>query len=288
MIQYLKKVVLFITIFIFINIIYLAILFHYNPDFSKRIESLKLNHEKLDIAIFGNSYALDDFDVEIIEKQGMSGYNFALGGASVKTTYTQLIELQKNLNGKLPKYIVYGLGPSLDQSDKIHPIVTWTKFNRPWSLNDLPVYKFNWLIYELIKILISEDHRKSYIHKGQFRSPKKVPDYTTLDSAASLLENLCADTFFKEIIHLCSARKSTLIIVELPAVKNKRNFSTPHTFTFITRSNYYTYFNLNTPVNTSWINEQEDWLGGSHLNQYGAEKFTKQFMDTLIARRKSR
>ena len=97
---------------------------------------------------------------------------------------------------------------------------------------------------------------------------------------ASLTPLLYNDTFFRKIVHLCSTSKSTLIIVDLPAVKNKRIISKINLG--VEMDENLRYFNMNTLENTSWIKNEEHWLGGSHLNQYGAEHFTSQFIDTLL------
>lgn len=274
---YLSKLILFIVFFTLINWIYLILLQNYNLEFVKRIESIKNDNSKINMAIFGNSYALDDFDSELISNELMPSYNFALGGATVRTSLLQLKELLKSRNGNLPKFIIYGIGPSLDQGNKIHPIVDYTQSPRRWSFQDLPLLRFNWLFYELLKLPISKNHRNSTIVYGQYRSPKISIDNSTNDSCESYLKPLLEDHHFLEFMKVCHIYNSHLIIVELPAVNSKRNYTrkTPKL------SHYPNLLYLNMNQNTDYINSETDWLGGSHLNQFGAKKFTTIFNDSI-------
>jgi hypothetical protein len=160
----------------------------------------------------------------------------------------------------------------------IHPIIDFTSKDKRWKLSDIPVFKFNWLFYELLKLTVSEAHRKSSVEYGQYRSAKCVPDESNLNFVISKKDMLLHDSCFIEMIDICKRNKSQLLIVDLPATLDKTTSLGMESR--ITKN--IEYLNFNTEDKLNWINPKKDWLGGSHLNVVGAEKFTRIFRDSVL------
>ena len=83
------------------------------------------------------------------------------------------------------------------------------------------------------------------------------------------------------IEELCSKNNITLLIVEMPGYKNTRN--NDHFEIHIIDKNEPDGFlyNFNNIEFCTIFDDEQDWIGNSHLNLTGAEKFTKEMIKVL-------
>ena len=252
-------------------------------DFFKRIEAINLDNPNFDVLIIGNSLAMDGIDTKYLSDNGYSSYNLSIAGASILTNYYQLEEYFSHYKMK-PKYVIIGLGSFISSftSREIHPVVDFTKKDKVYTINDIPMIKFKWMFLENFKKIISKSHRNAYLQLGQLKFDKIVPDITKVDPNKKFpLEKYKTSVPLKKIITLCSSNSITLIIVEMPGFKNVRHQkSFDYKILNKKESNGY-LFDYNNFDFCKIFNDKKDWVGNSHLNEFGATKFTKRLLQDI-------
>ncbi|MGW9686016.1 hypothetical protein [Flagellimonas sp. 2504JD1-5] len=285
--KFIFKISLFLFSFLLINILYLVIIQNLDWNFYKRVESLNLNKPTYENIILGNSLAMDGIDCRLFSNNPDNTYNLAIGGASLNTNYIQLLEYLE-IAQTSPKRVVLGIGSYRENSfkkNKIHPMVEFTKPGYNYKLTDLPVLKFKWIFKELIKKIISADHRNAELVQGQLRISRTVPDKTqnkviigNVPFAKYQNSNL-----IKQIAQLCNQNKIEFILVEMPGFRKTRNNNSigPYEMDYQLDKKVKLY-NFNGSDIDTVLNPNEDWLGGSHLNKQGAIKFTKFIKNYII------
>lgn len=281
--RFIYKISVFVIIFIIINILYLGLIAFTDWNFKKRIESLKLVNPTYELLILGNSSAMDAFDTEYLTFHGLKSYNLAIGGSSFKTNYIQLNEYLTKYK-KTPKNVILGIGSYMGSfnGETIHPIVEFTMTGYKFTKNDLPLVKFQWLGSEFVKKIISSTHRNAKLSNGQLKFQKKVPDVTQY-AAQTFNINYYLDSYYTgEIARLCSNIGIELIIVEMPGYRNTQNDTEvgPKKLYFKNGATAILY-NFNSKDFCKIFNSEDDWIGNSHLNEYGATKFTKEIFNVL-------
>lgn len=288
--KFILSILLFGIIFIAINFIYIEILKRFDWNFSKSVEASNFQNKTFDCLVFGSSFVLDGIDTEYLSKNGIYSYNFAIGGASLKSN---LIQLNKYLkHNKKPKYIIVGLGSSFNQkfdSKKIQPIVSYNyDIKDSTFINSLPLLKFKWLSHEVIKRIISKDHRNIKIVNGQLKIKKKVSDKSNYDKF--IIRNLDTLKYTNsEIINkintICKTNKIELIMIEMPGFKSTQNDIPIKPYLIKSETGSYNLFNLNNKDFCSkTFDNNKDWIGNSHLNEYGARKLTKYILENCVKR----
>jgi hypothetical protein len=81
--------------------------------------------------------------------------------------------------------------------------------------------------------------------------------------------------------YLCSQNNIDFIIIELPGVNETQNRSAIGPYNLVVNDqDSVVLYNFNSYEFCRFIDPEKDWAGLSHLNKYGAMKFTKR----LIAR----
>jgi hypothetical protein len=85
-----------------------------------------------------------------------------------------------------------------------------------------------------------------------------------------------------EIAKLCNQNGIELLILELPGYKVTQNLTKigPHMIHF---NNGYSakLYNFNSKNFCTIFDSNIDWIGNSHLNEFGATKFTKELINTI-------
>lgn len=281
--EFIRRVLYFIVIFVLINAVFIGIIIKTDWGFQKRLDSLRFNNPDFELLVLGNSLALDGIDAEYLTLNGMKSYNLALGGSTLKTNYIQLDEYLKKYIIK-PQYIILGLGSymGIDNSEEIHPIVEVTMNNYKFTLHDLPIIKFKWLGIELLKKIVSSQHRKAKVIYGQLRFQKIITDDTNYSSSYVDLQQFERSHWIGEIEKLCNQNKIKLIIIEMPGFKETQNLSEigPHILHFANGVTSYLY-NFNSQNFCVVFDSTRDWIGNSHLNEFGALKFTNELLKFL-------
>ena len=281
--KFLFNSILFLLGIVLINTIYMLVIIKTDWNFKKRIESLNFKNPKYDVLVIGNSLAMDGIDTKLISDSGIEAYNMALGGSSLKTSFIQLNEYLFKYKKK-PKYVILGIGTYISDlnSNQINPIVEVTMDNHKYNFKDLPLVKFKWLGIEFLKKIFSTNHRNATIVNGQLRFSKRVLDNTYYDNTNVLkIEKIQNSQWVKKIINLCSENNIKLYIVEMPGFKKVRHIKRFDYLKLFHNKHEAILLDFNTIEDCNIFDEKSDWIGNSHLNKYGAKKFTIKLIQKI-------
>lgn len=268
-----------------LNALYLCACIFWDWSFSKRIEALTLSSPTYQYIILGNSLAMDGIDPEILASNSKSAYNLAIGGSSLKTNLIQLEDYLK-IAKENPKVVILALGSYINdfQRQEINPVVEFTMEGHHYGLKDLPMIKFRWLVYELIKKVIDPDHRNAKLYQGQLRIGRTVNDDSKYASPLNALpiNDYINSEYIKKIADRCRASNIHLVLIEMPGFKRTQNQTDigPHKISLDDKAPIYLY-NLNNIEFASKFDSEKDWLGNSHLNEFGAVKFTTYLKEII-------
>jgi hypothetical protein len=142
--------------------------------------------------------------------------------------------------------------------------------------------KFKWLGTELMKKVVSKPHRDAHLKHGQLRFAKTVRDNSTRKEGVDFpLEKYSKSKDLKQFVELCNEEGIRLIVLEMPGFKNTQNQESVGPFYPFDTENVELY-NLNSVSFTSFIDENTDWIGNSHLNEKGARKFTMEMFELIL------
>ena len=234
--------------------------------------------------IIGNSLALDGFDAQYLTQKGITAYNLAIGGATLKENLIQLRNFIKN--NKKPRIVILGLSSCHNKeiefdSERMNPIIEYTYGMCKWySIKNLPMIKFKWLAEEIMKKILSKDYRKAKVELGQLKLKRVRKDRTNVNKYMKIKfekRKYVNSKYLREICMLCRNNEIKIIIFEMPGTKETQNEIPvgPH---FIKYKNgmEVTLNNLNNySLCEKLISAEEDWLGNCHLNERGARKLTE-------------
>jgi hypothetical protein len=276
--------VFFTVYFILINVIYFGIIATTDFDFIKRWESLKFDNPNFELLVLGASTSMDAIDPELFDSNGIKSYNLAIGGSSIRTNYIQLNEYMTKCS-KRPKYVFLGLNSALVQSfddNEIQPIVEVTMKDHEYSLNDVPILKFKWLGFEFLKKIVSKKHRKAKLVYGQLKFQKIVSDNTSFNESYLNIQEFESSHWIGEMAKLCVQNEIELIILEMPGYKETQNLSKIGPYKLHFNNGYSAnLYNFNSKDFCTIFDSDKDWIGNSHLNEFGAIKFTKELIGIL-------
>lgn len=283
-----KRFLIQLTIFglglLILNFLYFLLISHTDWDFIKRTESLNLSNPTFDLLVLGNSLAMDGIDTQYLSKQGLSAYNMAIGGSSLKTNYIQLEEYLNRYEQK-PSYVILGLGSYMNnfERDDIHPIVEYTMEEHRYTFSDLPFIKFRWLGAELMKKIVSSAHRNATISQGQLKFKKIETDKTKRNPALQLnLDKYKSAKWILEILELCAAHNIQVFVIEMPGFKKTQNVDALGPYTLPINENNYRLYNFNSQSFCRIFDDSKDWIGNNHLNEIGAKRFTKHLYKEVL------
>lgn len=270
--------------FAILNVLYFGIVVKRSLEFRKRTESLRFDNPDFDLLIIGASTSFDAFDTELLTANGIKSYNMAMGGSSVKANYIQLKEYLDLYSSK-PEYVLLGLNAPLMQTfddELVNPIIEVTMEDHKFCLNDAPILKFKWLGFEFLKSIVSENHRQARMVLGQLKFQKTIPDQTPYRDQELDINEYESSFWVGEVVRLCDDNEIELIIIEMPGYKVTQNQSETglHKISF---NNGHTanLYNFNSQEFSSMFDSNVDWIGNSHLNEYGAIKFTNVIINLL-------
>lgn len=288
--KFTRKLLLFVLFFalffVLINFFYLAIISLTDWDFKKRLESINFDNPDFELLVIGNSFPEYGVDTELLTAQGIKSYNMALVGSSKKTNYIQLKEYLTKYPNK-PKYVLLCLNATSEAIDKegIQPIVEFTMKNHRYSVKDIPISKFRWLGVEIFKKLISSKHRKARISYGQIKWEKNSPDETDFSEIYLNLQMYESSKWVGEIVKLCNQSGIEILLVEIPGLRETQNLSEIGPY-FLSFSNGYSavLYNYNSRDFCTIFDPEKHWIGQSHLNEFGACKFTEQLISIIKKR----
>lgn len=282
---FLKKCLWFLIVVIVLNILYVFLLLGFSPAFQKTYAISTFKGKNYDLLILGNSMALDGIDAEYLTKEGVNSYNLALAGDHISTSSAILEDYLKD--NAPPKTVMIGLSSAIGRGylNKIpfkNPEVEffynpdlWTNIKNP------PLLNFQWLAVDMLKIIVSKDHRNAELILGQWRTSKVIPDHSVYakPNYPKLEYN---SPYLKQIIEKCESRGINVILVELPAA-NKNQNSLPFEYDVKFGNKIKKVYNLNNQaIASKLINPSTDWLAPDHLNERGAAKVTQYLLKNVI------
>ena len=245
--RFIINICLIAILFAVVNALYLALLFWTDISFIKRCESMHFNDPDYELLVIGNSLATDAFDTELLTHKGLSSYNLAIPGSSVKTNYIQLKEYLLKYS-KTPKYVILGMGTYTGtfEDETIHPIVEYTSQGYTYKISDIPMMKFRWLAIELLKKMVSSSQRNVKVSSGQFKFRKVRTDKTHYKNNTFQIDKYGKSHNIQKIAALCKENKIELILIELPGFKKVQNINEtgPNLITYPDGSTA-TLYNLN-------------------------------------------
>lgn len=274
---FLKKCGWFVGLIILINSLYLLLLLCFSPGFKKMYNLSQLKNKNYDLIVLGNSMALDGIDAAYLSQKGLNSYNFAVAGDHVSTS---LMILETYLRNNIkPKAVLIGLSSSIGNSylnevPFTNPEVEF--FYHPSFVSNLtnpPLFNFQWLAVDMMKIVVSKDFRDARMIRGQWKTKKNIVDTSIFKKTVN--PNLeYSNPYLLKIVKECKKRRIKVIFVELPGANENRN-NLPFEYTVQLLDNNSTIYNLNNyEVSTKIIDASTDWLAQDHLNENGAKKIT--------------
>ena len=285
--KFLFKISIFLLLFTLSNLVFLKLIQKFDWNFSKLMYMDAFENQDYECLIIGNSLALDGFDMTQFDEQGIEAYNCAIVGSSIKSNLVQLEQyLSKN---KAPKMIIHGMSSYRNtdfNSEIIYPAVDYLYVNTKPSYQELPMIKFKWMGAELLKKIVSSNHRNAEVYKGQLRSKRTVPDKTQLPK--NLVSQLDLSRYenahyLASIDSICLEHNIKQISIEMPAYLECQNAAPIGPIKYINSKGVErSFYNLTNTEFCKIFNPKTDWLGDSHLNLYGSQKFTKYLFDYKI------
>ena len=275
----------FIAFFSLINLLYLVVIINTDWDFRKRMESINFENPDFGLLVLGASTALDGIDTQYLTSKGIKSYNLALGGSTTKTNYYQLKDYIVRYNTK-PDYIIFGtntgMGAPLDDPD-IHPIVDFTMKEQRLTIDDFPIMKFKWLGFEFLKKVVSGKHRKAELIFGQLKFEKVISDETEYRDNHIDKSEMQSSYWLSEIARLCSDSSIVFMIIEMPGYHEMQNMDEVGPENIELKNGSLTaYYNFNSREFCKSLNDDNDWIGNSHLNRFGAKKFTAAIYEHIF------
>lgn len=282
--SFIKKTIGFAILFVVSNYIYLLTIQQLDWNFKKRIESLNLESPNYDIIVIGNSLAMDGIDTGLLTQNGYSSYNLSIAGASLNTNYIQLNEYLKKYNHK-PEFVILGLGAYMNsfKEEKVHPVVDYGQENKKLSYKEIPMIKFKWIFKELIKKVVSKAHRDAYLHFGQLKFAKQIPDETEIDLERKFpMKKYQTSDLIRKILTTCTQNGIKLLIVELPGYKKVRHKKEFNCKLLDNQTNNGLLLDYNNIEACKIYDSNKDWIGNHHLNIYGAKKLTNLLIKDLV------
>ncbi|MBK8599653.1 MAG: hypothetical protein IPN80_03100 [Flavobacterium sp.] len=204
--QFFRKLFWFLGIIVMLNVLYLLLLLGLSPGFKKIHEVSKFENKSFDVIVLGNSMALDGIDADYLTKNGLSTYNLSVAGDHVSTSLFLLEDyIKKN---RKPKMVVVGLSSAIGKS-YLNPVPFTNPevefFYHPNFISNLtnpPMLNFQWLAVDLLKIVLSKDHREAIMVLGQWKTKKVIPDGSVFKNINSKSIDY-RDPYLLKIIALC-------------------------------------------------------------------------------------
>jgi hypothetical protein len=271
----------FLLFSVVVNGIFLIVIARTDWDFIKRLESMRWEDPRYDALILGTSLSEYGVDAELMTSKGIPTFNLSMVGSSIKTNYVQLKEYLEKYPYK-PKFVILAVNAYLEEfnQDGIQPVVEFTMKGHRYGPKDVPISKFNWAGTELLKKMVNRHYRKLEVTLGQKRNSTADYDNSGYQESYLNVDKYRGAKWLGEIAGLCDQYGITLIVAEIPGFKETQNLSGvgPTLLQFSNGHSAYLY-NFNAQDFCTDLDIEDDWCGLSHLNRYGAVKFTEALLE---------
>ncbi|MBS7786433.1 hypothetical protein KIH23_03915 [Flavobacterium sp. CYK-55] len=284
--QFVKKCIWFLAIIVLVNVAYLGILMVLSPGFKKVYEVHSFKNQNFDLLIFGNSMALDGIDSEYLQKQGISNYNMAIAGDHISSSKMMLEAYLKN--NKKPKIVAIGLSSAIgksylnDQPFKNPEIEFFYHPSLTEIISNPPLLNFQWLAVDILKILMSADHRQAQMVLGQWKTKKIIADNSDYKSQKAE-PILYTNPYLAQIVSICAQNQIKVLLLELPGSNARRNDFPYVSEVTLSDGQKCIVHNLNNfQTSQSILDADKDWLAADHLNQFGGQKVTAYWYQTVL------
>jgi len=276
--------------------------FNYNN--SEYASFTKLKHTlnaKEELLIFGSSRAQHHYNSQILAKGlGMSVYNCGFGGQGVEFSYLQLKEILKQ---NKPKQVIFDLSVNIlidpEGNSKLSGILApyyhrsldiknaldgFDKFEKYKMISN--IYPYNSTLYNILR---RKKNNEDALLKG-FQPLHSVFDTTGINTivnngfnkAYSLNDKL---KFVEKFILLCGANDIPLIIVNSPIYLTNDILDSMNAEMKLLLKPYTNCQYLDFTLDSSFKAHPEYFKDNLHLNEKGAELFTKKIIKIFMVTR---
>jgi hypothetical protein len=244
------------------------------------------------VVIFGASRAQFHYIPQIIqEKIGLKTYNAGCDG--MNSTY-QLGLLEMLLNQYKPKLIIYEAGdyltylkngitaltPYYYQYDQVKEILNQQDKYAPYKFK-LHLYAYNQKVFTIFASYLQKSRPNVSGYKAMHGSIlQEEINFKQYEAANSVEPELDPSAFqdFKRFIELCKKNNIPLILVNSPRFFDEHFKYTNLVDTLVTQYDikFFDYAN-----NPNYVHHRELFYDGNHLNNTGAELFSKELGEEL-------
>ncbi len=309
----LRKAIVKGSIFLFLLVFIISIL---NPLFilksgyrSKQVEGL-YNHpgDSYDVAFMGSSHMQGGIDPNVLwHEQGITSYDYAMGGQPLDVTYYLLKEVLKKHDTPIVVVDLYYLGLTDEYGDEGY--VRNTVDNMNLSMNKfnailnctppqdrltylVPILKYHDRWKELTMEDIHDDSSTSYFAKGfESGTEKYGKDYSGVGlTTESVALPPKTEEYLTKIIDLSKKVGFKLILTNLPYDYNSTAGSESwvkepakmfNKVAEIAKENNIPFINYNDKLSEIGFDFKADMHNSSHVNIWGANKITKDLGEFL-------
>ena len=250
------------------------------------------NVAKEDIMIFGSSRAVHHYNAQMIEDSlGLSCYNCGQDGNGIILDYGRLLMVSER---KMPKTILVDINPSFDlMENDNHKYLGWLKLHyekaevRPiFDLVDQTerikmmsqLYRYNSVFLQNLFVFLTGISNDSGV-KG-FRPTKGAFDKMKVAVGHSLDDNYSFDSkkidFLRKFIEYSEGVDLRFIVSPIWYGMNPAEFEPVRRMCEEKRIPFYDFSN-----DKKYVHQDEYFKDGSHLNDFGADEFTRDLIALL-------
>lgn len=294
-----RKVLLFFILFSLVDFLskplFMSLLANAKPSAMKNMYDISVNCNK-DIIVLGSSRAMHHYDSRIIEDSlHMSCLNCGAMSNGIVLMYGRYKLLTRHHN---PKIIIYDVHPPFDLTvgDNSKYIPTLRPFADDENIKNLfdkidkkenwkvhsNLYRFNSLLPELLAVNVRGDNclfngYAPLFNTKEFAPPVRQKSFKSGEQKRIVYDSLKI-SLFRDIIMDCKKRNIKLIFAISPSYKLYLSRQAIPLFRLCKDNNIpvFCYEEKDFPVN-----EKKYYYDSYHLNDVGAQLFTKKFVSDL-------
>ncbi len=244
--------------------------------------------DELDVLFLGSSHAFMGFDTRIFNENGLKSFNFgSMAQTPIQTEYLY----EKYAQHIKVDLIVYEVNPTLFYSDGVEATIdfinTLEMDNKLFKLTlgtGVP-NALNTMLYVYLKRMTGAKpqfvgSKGFYIDGGGYVEGRGTNKYVGEKIEKKTLEYKKKQLYaFERLISLFLRNKQKFILVQAPVTKN-HYYSLDGVDKFDEKmKSFGEYYNFNHLVE---LNDTNDFVDNSHMNQQGVEKFNKELLKIIF------
>lgn len=298
MIRFLRKLALFAIIILAIDILAGVVFSHWLTNITSGVlgnDNYICYHCKDDVLVFGSSRAKFHYNADLMsDSLGMSAYNCGASGQGIILSYGRLLMIKQRYQ---PKVIIYEVTPEFDLlKDDNHKYLSFlrTHYDQPGiseifdevdtserikMKSNLYRYNSNFLHNPLRLLKPAPENRNANGHSGFL--PKTEPfDKMKLKEDREDVEERDTDPikvhFLKKFIESASPAKVIFVASPIWYGRNPIELSASKELCAELGITFLDYSN-----SPKYIHQDKYFSDGSHLNQRGADEFTRDIIQQI-------